>query len=348
MSIKPSQVFLALALAALSHLPVVQAQTAVNGIAAVVNGKVITKSEVRDSVNAQEQMLRIKHREDQAAYERDMLELRETALDSLIDRELILSEFAKIGGVIKPQYVEDDINGIIRESFKGDRDAFVTELARTGMTMKKFRELREKMIIVQVMRGRHTGGQPPATPREVNEFYQKNNEKFRDKDMLKISTITIPKFTGDADAGPTKQKKLAEEIRSKVVAGGDFATMAKTYSQDSRAEGGGEWDWMERKQMKKSLADAAFNLKNGGVSPVIDDETNYIIIYLDAKKLGDATPLEKVRPDIERVIDQEKGKAAMDKWLADLRRKAVIKKMDLGTLPPIAPPAAAPPSAVSN
>ena len=84
MSIKPSQVFLALALAALSHLPVVQAQSAVNGIAAVVNGKVITKSEVRDSVNAQEQMLRIKHREDQAAYERDMLELRETALDSLI------------------------------------------------------------------------------------------------------------------------------------------------------------------------------------------------------------------------------------------------------------------------
>jgi hypothetical protein len=83
------------------------------------------------------------------------------------------------------------------------------------------------------------------------------------------------------------------------------------------------------------------------VSPVLDDETSYIIIYLDAKKLGDATPLEKVRPDIERIIDQEKGKAALDKWLAELRRKAVIKKMELGTLPPIRAEAA-PPSAVSN
>lgn len=340
---KPTQVFLALVLTSLSAY----GQSAVNGLAAVVNGKVITKSEVRDAVNAQEQMLRMKHRDDPAAFEKEMRELRETALDSLIDRELILSEFAKIGGVIKPQYVEDDINGIIRESFKGDRDAFVTELARTGMTMKKFRELREKMIIVQVMRGRYAGGQPPATPREVNDFYQKNNENYREKDMLKISTITIPKFTGDADAGPAKQKKIADEIRSKIVAGGDFATMAKTYSQDSRAENGGEWDWMERKQMKKSLADTAFNLKSGGVSPVLDDETSYIIIYLDAKKLGDATPLEKVRPDIERIIDQEKGKASLDKWLAELRRKAVIKKMELGTLPPIRAEAA-PPSAVSN
>ena len=327
MSIKPSQVFLALALAALFPLSSAQAQSAVNGIAAVVNGKVITKSEVRDSVNAQEQMLRIKHREDPAAYEKDMLELRDTALDSLIDRELILSEFAKIGGVIKPQYVEDDINGIIRESFKGDRDAFVTELARTGMTMKKFRELREKMIIVQVMRGRHTGGQPPATPREVNEFYQKNNEKFRDKDMLKISTITIPKFTGDADAGPTKQKKLAEEIRSKVVAGGDFATMAKTYSQDSRAENGGEWDWMDRKLMKPSMADAAFALKDGGVSKLIEVETAFIIIYLDAKKLGTVTPLEKVRQDIERMISAERSRDDVEKWVAGLKKKAVIRKM---------------------
>jgi PPIC-type PPIASE domain len=98
---------------------------------------------------------------------------------------------------------------------------------------------------------------------------------------------------------------------------------------------------MERKQMKKSMADAAFALKNGGISQVIDEETSFIIIYCEAKKLGDATPLEKVRPDIERVIDQQKSKESLDKWLADLRRKAVIKKMDTGTVEqPVVPRAA--------
>lgn len=344
MSKKPLSSPAAALLAALAFCtsPAVHAQTYSNGIAAVVNGKPIMKSEVRDAVTAQEQMLHFQFREDPEGLTKALAELKATALDSLIDRELILSEFTKLGGTIKPQYVEDDINSIVRESFKGNRDAFVTELAKTGMGMKKFRELREKMIIVNVMRGRHATGMPPATPREVEEFYQKNNDKFRDKDSIKISTITIPKFTGDADATPEKQKKLAQEIRSKIVAGADFASMAKTYSQDSRAEGGGVWDWMDRKQMKKSMADAAFNLKNGGISQVLDEETSYIIIYCDAKKLGDATPLEKVRPDIEKIIDQQKSKESLNQWLADLRRKAVIKKMDAGVVEqPTTPKAAA-------
>ena len=308
--------------------PCVSAQSSRNGIAAVVNGKVITKSEVRDAVQAQEQMLRLKYREDIEGYQKEVATLQATALDSLIDRELILAEFQKLGGVIKPQYIDDDINGIIRESFKGDRDAFVTELAKTGMTMKKFRELREKMIMVQVMRGRHGGNQPPPTPREVDEYYHKNLEKYRDKDMIKISTITIPKFTGDASATPESQKKLAQEIRSKIIAGADFATLAKTYSQDSRAEDGGEWEWMERKNMKKSLADAAFEVKNGGVSPVIEEDAAFIVIYCDAKKLGDAIPLDKVRPDIEKIINQEKSRKGLEEWLEGLRKKAVIKRFD--------------------
>lgn len=344
MNAKPA---LSLALVAGLLLPAASsAQALSNGIAAVVNGKVITKSEVRDAVQAQIQILRMQLREEPEKFSDEVAKLQDTALDSLIDRELILAEFGKLGGTIKPQYVDDDINNLIRENFQGKRDEFIVELAKTNMTMKKFRELREKMIIVNVMRGRHTGNLPPPTPREVEDFYRKNNDKFRDKDMIKISTIMIPKYTGNPDDTPEKQKKAAEEIRSKIVAGGDFATLAKTYSQDSRAESGGEWDWMERKQMKKSMADAAFALKTGSVSKVLDVEANYMIIYCDAKKLGDAVPLEKVRPDIERFINQEKGRESLEKWLVELRRKAVVKKLDAsGIFAPVPPPA---PKAAAN
>lgn len=298
-----------------------------NGIAAVVNGKVITRSEVADAVNAQRQMIMMRLRDNPLQAQREIAELDKTALDSLIDRELILAEFKKVGGTIKPQYVEDDINTLVREQFKGDRDTFVIELAKSGMTLKKFREMREKMIIVQVMRGKQGGNQPPPTPREVEDFYKNNADKFRDKDMIKIRTITVPKFSGDATATPEKQRQLAEEIRSKVIAGSDFATMAKTYSQDSRAENGGEWDWMERKLMKPTMADAAFATKDGGVSKVIEDEAAYLIIYTEAKKLGNLAPLDKVRGDIEKVLNAEKAKGDVDRWLEGLRKKAVIRKM---------------------
>jgi parvulin-like peptidyl-prolyl isomerase len=304
------------------------AQTTVNGIAAVVNGTVITQSEVREAVKAQEQVFQFQMRDDPVALEKALAELKVGAVDSLVDRELILTEFKKIGGTIKAQYVEDDINSIVRENFKGDRGAFVMELAKTGMTLKKFRALREKMIIVQVMRGRYAAEQAPPTPLEVRDYYEKNIDRYRDKDMIKISTITVPKFTGDASSTEASQLKFAKELRAKVVGGGNFKETAKTYSQDSRSEDGGEWPWMERTQMKKSIADSAFAVKEGGVSDVVEDEAAFIIIAVDAKKLGTPEPLEKVRAQIERMIRTEKSKAALDGWLESLRRKANIKRYD--------------------
>ena len=297
----------------------------VNGIAAIVNGTVITRSEVSEAIAAQRQMIMISNRDNPMQAQRELAKLQDTALDSLIDRQLVLADFNKLGGTIKSQYIDDDINTLIREQFKGNRDEFIVELSKTDMTMKKFRDLREKMIIVQVMRGKHGGKQAPPTPKQVDEYYKEHEDRWRDKDMLKISTITIPKFGPDG-AGADKQRKLIEDIRSKIVAGADFGSMAKTYSQDSKAENKGEWDWMERKMMKPTMGDAAFALKDGGVSPVIEDEAAFIIIYLDAKKLGAVTPLEKVRTDIEKMITAEQGKSSVDEWLAGLRKRANIRR----------------------
>jgi parvulin-like peptidyl-prolyl isomerase len=302
------------------------AQSSSNGIAAVVNGRVITKSEVRDAVNAQEQMLMVQLHNDPAALQREVANMRATALDSLIDRELILSEFKRMGASMKPQWVDDDINQIVRDSFKGNREAFVKELAKTGMTMKKFRELREKMLIIQAMRQKQASMPTPAAPKDVDAFYQKNLDKWRSGGMIKISTITIPKYSGDDKATPASQRKLAEEIRSKVLKGADFAAMAKEHSKDSAAENGGARDWMPREQLNPVIANVAFGLKTGGISSILDDGGSYLIISCDAVKYGAAKPLTEVRPDIERVIANEKAKKIIDKWMADLRKKATIKK----------------------
>lgn len=296
-------------------------------IVAVVDGTPIMSSEVRESIAAQEQILRYTHQNDPAKLNAELAKAQESAVENLIDREILLSEFKKIGGVIKDQYVDDDINTIIRESFKGNRDAFVDELGKTGMTLKKFRDQRMKNIIVNVMRARNSGDHPPATPREVEDFYNKNVDKWREGDQIKISTITIPKFSGEAGSSPEKQRKLAEELRTKLLNGADFAATAKAYSQDSRAENGGSWDWMAKTDMMPAIANVAVSLKNGGIGPVIDQEGSYIIVACDAKKLGTAPTLEKMRPEIEKMINMEKSKTNIDKWMESIRKKHVIKRL---------------------
>lgn len=303
------------------------AQTYSNRIVAVVDGTPIASSEVRDTIKAQEQIIRYQFQNDPARVSKELAILRGSALESLIDREILLAEFKKLGGVIKSQYVDDDINTIIRESFKGNRDAFVDELAKSGMSVKKFREMREKMVIMNVMRSRNSGEHPPATPREVEEYYSKNVDKWREGDQIKISTITIPKFSGEAGSSADKQRKLAQELRSKLLGGADFAASARTYSQDSRAENGGSWDWMAKTDMMPAIANAAMDLKTGGISPVIEQEGSFIIVACDAKKLGKAPALEEKRGEIEKMINAEKSKANIDKWMESVRKKHVIRRL---------------------
>jgi len=320
------------------------AQQYSNSIAAVVDGVPIASSEVEETIKAQEQVIQFQYRNDPGRIRKEIILLRQNAIETLIDREILLAEFKKIGGVLKAQYVDDDINGIIRESFKGNRDAFVDELTKSGMTMAKFRDLRQKMVIMNVMRARNAGDHPPATPREVQEYYDKNVDKWREGDQIKISTITIPKFTGETGSSPQKQRKVAEELRTKILQGADFAAVAKANSQDSHNENGGSWDWMSKTDLMPAIANAAMELKTGGVSPVLDLETNYIIVSCDAKKLGAAPELDKLRPEIEKMINQEKSKANLDKWMESVRKKHVIKRFLPSTTPP-APASSPTPSA---
>ena len=310
------------------------AQQYSNSIAAVVDGIPIASSEVEETIKAQEQVIQFTFRNDPDRIKKEITLLRQNAIETLIDREILLAEFRKIGGVLKAQYVDDDINGIIRESFKGNRDAFVDELTKSGMTMVKFRELRQKMVIMNVMRARNSGDHPPATPREVQDYYDKNVDKWREGDQIKISTITIPKFTGEPGSTPEKQQKLAQELRTKIVQGADFAAVAKTNSQDSHAENGGSWDWMSKTDLMPAIANAAMELKTGGVSAPLDLETNYIIVACDAKKLGAAPDINKLRPEIEKMINQEKSKANIEKWMESVRKKHVIKRYQPSTTPP--------------
>ena len=63
----------------------------------------------------------------------------------------------------------------------------------------------------------------------------------------------------------------------------------------------------------------------GAISKAVDVGNNFMIILCVAKRPGPEVPLEKVRPDIERLIKTEKGRDAINGWLISLARKSTIQ-----------------------
>lgn len=88
------------------------------------------------------------------------------------DHALIVGAFKKLGGSLKEEFVDRDIEGMIQSGFKGDRDAFEAALRRKGTSLEQFREQRRETMIIAVMRSRITRGitDPSAKEKAIEEW----------------------------------------------------------------------------------------------------------------------------------------------------------------------------------
>ncbi|MES2570805.1 MAG: peptidylprolyl isomerase [Verrucomicrobiota bacterium] len=307
-------------LSGLSSSRPAHAQEVLDGMAAVVNEDVITFSQVRDLVGPKERSIRDTYKGNELIEKIKAIRLQ--AINDLIDRQLILQEFKKNKFQIPEHYVEDRISTITREEFGGDRSAFTRTLLAQGFTLERFKQLETEKMIVQAMRGQVVKGDVIVPATKIAAYYNAHLSEYTTEEQVKLRMITIRK-----NDNPSGRRRMLEEIRQKIVAGASFADMAKTYSEDSNkeADGGGDWGWIDRNTLNEKLAKTAFALKPGKVSEIIDFESSFYLMFIEARKNSATKPLGELRDEIEKKLIQEERQKRQQEWIAKLRKKAYIK-----------------------
>jgi peptidyl-prolyl cis-trans isomerase SurA len=323
--VRPSTPLLA-AICALVLLPIccaafAQEAQVVDGIAAIVNGDVITYSQVRQLSAPRAKLLQSQFTGQEL--EKKLREIRELALKDLIDRRLIIQAFKKESYAIPDHVVDQRVHDIIRESFGGDRNTFVKTLEAQNYSLGEFKEKEMERIIVQAMRSHNVKTNYIISPSKIEDFYRKHRELFTTKEEIKLRMIMISgqKDTGNAQA----QKSLAEEVLGKLVNGGEFEQTAQIYSEDSTKDNGGDWGWIGRNTLAAALEKFAFNMPVGRVSNIIDYAGNYYILKVEDKRGGTTRSLAEARGDIEKKLIQDEAQAIQERWIASLREKAYIR-----------------------
>jgi peptidyl-prolyl cis-trans isomerase SurA len=323
--VRPSTALLA-AICALALLPIccaafAQEAQVVDGIAAIVNGDVITYSQVRQLSAPRAKLLQSQFTGQEL--EKKLREIRELALKDLIDRRLIIQAFKKESYAIPDHVVDQRVHDIIRESFGGDRNTFVKTLEAQNYSLGEFKEKEMERIIVQAMRSHNVKTNYIISPTKIEDFYRKHRELFTTKEEIKLRMIMISgqKDTGNAQA----QKSLAEEVLGKLVNGGEFEQTAQIYSEDSTKDNGGDWGWIGRNTLAAPLEKFAFNMPVGRVSNIVDYAGNYYILKVEDKRGGTTRSLAEARGDIEKKLIQDEAQAIQERWIASLREKAYIR-----------------------
>ena len=303
------------------------APTVLNSIRAVVNNEPITQAMVDSAVRTQVQvwLMGNKGRVSRSQAEKEIREMEQKALNDLIDRKLILSEFKKMGGNIKDQYVDEAVNRFVKDRFGGERDKFLAELKKTGMTISQFREVQRDMIAINALRAEHAGDDViPNTPWEKKRVYNEIKTDFASDGKPKVWIMSIPKQT--PTSSEAEQEKVLANVRSQLKGGTSFSSLAKKYSDDSFASKGGYVGVLDRSgKLAQGLHDLAYSLPPGQTTPTMDHGTHWRIVYV-SERIGKSVPsFDKLEEEVDKRLTVEKRQKNLETWLVKLRRDANVR-----------------------
>jgi peptidyl-prolyl cis-trans isomerase SurA len=285
------------------------------GIVAVVNDHIITADDLKHEIAPTLPTIRRDSVSQQDFNRRVESVARETA-QGMVDNILIIEEAKKLGLKIPDFYIENEYQDFLTKQFNGDRTRYQEFLKAQGKTDRQFRKELEEQIITSYMRNMKRKSQASVSPEKIEKYYEKHKKEFYQDAAVHLWQIML-------NPG---QEALATDIINQLNAGAKFEDMAKKYSQDDKKEEGGDWGWIDRKEIRSELANVAFKLapKTYAHEPVNLNGTLFIL-YVEEKRSAGIEPIDKVRGRIEIILANQIAQQSQQYWLEGLRRQAYIR-----------------------
>ena len=294
----------------------------VDGYAATVNDDIITAGRVRDAMRPVEMQLRQMYKG--LELEGKMEEAFNKTLDTLIERQLILQEFKRLGRQVPENIIDAKVAEILRNKFENNATALMQALEQDGMTMDEWRQQLKDNMILSFMRENAVESKVVVSARDVRDAFDAEPEKHRVPGQVEARMIMIQRGANSADL-EIKRRQI-EEIRRRLVRGDDFARLASDMSEGARAEAGGYLGWIEPSSRRPELAEWLAVLAPGEISEPIETEDGLYLLKVEALRDEYMEPFEKVRGDLEQEMVRKETERLYRRWMDRIKIKAFIKK----------------------
>ena len=251
-------------------------ETIVDGVAAVVGKNIVKYSDI-DRAYAQ---IRLRSGNTNA------FENKCAILENLILNQLLVHK-GEVDSVDSKEITDDQVDQYVQYYLKNDLSQYGTKEAlreATGFTYDELKEQYERMIrnnlVAQTVQYQLTKD-VKITPLEVTEFFNSipTDSLPEIPERYELSEIIMqPKIS---EAERDRVRTQLAELRERVLNGEKFSMLATLYSQDpGSAKKGGELGFFSRGEMVSEFESAAFALKPGEVSPIIETQFGFHIIQL--------------------------------------------------------------------
>jgi peptidyl-prolyl cis-trans isomerase C len=288
---------------------------------AVVNGVIIAQTDLDRALNQVHQQAQFRGEQIDPAR---LTEIKQSLMERLIQQELLYQESRRSGVTIDAGAVDQQV-AQMRERFASQTD-FQNALTKMNLSLPELRSQIERSLAVQRLLDEQILQKITITGEESKAFFDNNPNYFKQPEQVRASHILI-KVDPKADAAELKKaRQKIEAIQERLRADEDFAGLAQELSEGPSAAKGGDLGFFDRQQMVKPFADAAFALKPGEVSDVVQTRFGYHLIKVVDRKPESKLAYEDIRERLEESLKKQQAENKLAVYLQSLQEKATIER----------------------
>jgi peptidyl-prolyl cis-trans isomerase SurA len=249
-------------------------------VVAIVNDGVVLNSDLDAEVTAVTQRLR-----EQKLELPPQNVLRQQVLERLVLQEIQVQRAGKAGVKVS----DENVNAALQDVAKRNGMTLTQlpeALARQGVDYATYREEIRREIMLQMLRQRDVLQHISVTPREIDQFLDKQAKTPSERNEYNVSHILIAVGQEANQAQLDAAAKRANDVYERAKGGEDFAKLAVAYSNSQTAFEGGALGWRKGSELPTFLTDVVAKLKPGEVSEPLRTPTGYHIIRLNEVRGG--------------------------------------------------------------
>lgn len=286
-------------------------------VVARVNGEVIAKADFEQAIR------NLEARAGQGVPFEQRNGVYRQMLDQLIGLRLLIQETKVRKVAVTDAEVESQL-AQIRKQFP-DEAAFKKALTDQRMTLDTLKqETKSQMLVAKVIEA-EIASTISVTDGDIQSFYDQNKAQFNEPEAVQASHILI-RFPEKADEAARQQaRSRADAVLKQVASGGDFAALAREFSEDpGSAAKGGELGFVPKGQTVPAFEAAAFALKPGETSGLVETAFGYHIIKGGQHREARVVPVAEVRQQIQQFLAQQQTQQKTQAFVNQLRAKARV------------------------
>jgi peptidyl-prolyl cis-trans isomerase C len=254
-----------------------------------------------------------------------MKQIRTQAINTLINREVLLQESEKRGIKADKEEVQKGIKSV--QNRFPSQEKFQEALKNLKLTQKDFERQYMQQSKIQMLLDQEIISKIKIKEDEAKAFFDANSQQFDQKEKVRARHILIKvEKTADEKAKSQARKKLLG-IQKKIMSGEDFAEMAKEHSQGPSNVKGGDLGYFSKGQMVKPFEQVAFTLAAGEVSDIVETRFGYHLIKVEDRKASKKAVYADQKQKIMDKLKNERSQKEVNAFINKLRQEAKIENL---------------------